>query len=139
MNPNFLSPNRKIFYEPGFALVRIIVGAMMAYHGFEVFDAKQMADYAKWMTDLHFPNPALMAYLGKGTEFATGVLIFLGLFTRLAVWPMILTMLIIAFGMGHGKIFYEDQHPFLFVLLALLFFFNGPTRYSVDQYLFGKR
>jgi len=55
------------------------------------------------------------------------------------VWPMIITMLLIAFGMGQGKVFYEDQHPFLFVLIGLFFFFNGPGKYSVDQYFYGNR
>lgn len=139
MSQHFFSPQRKIWFEPGFAQVRIITGAMMVYHGFEVFDSKQMFDYAKWLTDLHFPNPALMAYLGKGAELAAGIFITLGLFTRIAVWPMIFTMLLIAFGMGHGKVFYEDQHPFLFVLIGLLLFFNGSGKYSLDQFLYSNR
>jgi uncharacterized membrane protein YphA (DoxX/SURF4 family) len=48
-------------------------------------------------------------------------------------------MLYVSFFVGHGKIWYEDQHPFLFVLLALVFFFYGPGKMSVDQLLFGKR
>lgn len=139
MTQHFFSPERKIWFEPGIALIRIITGSLMVYHGYEVFDNKLMLDYAKWLTDLHFPNPALMAYLGKGSEFAAGICITIGMFTRLAVWPMILTMLLIIFGMGHGKIFYEDQHPFLFVLIGLFLFFNGPGKYSVDQYLYAQR
>lgn len=139
MSTHFFSPARKIWFEPGVTLIRIITGLMMAYHGFEIFNNKLMLDYAKWLTDLHFPNPALMAYLGKGSELAAGICITIGLFTRLAVWPMIITMLLIAFGMGHGKVFYEDQHPFLFVLIGLFLFFNGSGKYSVDQFLYGNR
>ena len=136
---NFFSPSVKIWYEPGMTLVRIITGLFMVYHGVEVFDSKQMQEYTKWLTDLKFPNPAVMAYLGKTAEFIGGCCITLGLFTRVTVWPMILTMLGVCFGMGKGKIFYEDQHPFMFVLIGLIFFFNGPGRYSVDQALFGKK
>ncbi|ULQ52208.1 DoxX family protein [Flavihumibacter fluvii] len=139
MSQHFFSPQRKIWFEPGIAMIRIITGLLMAYHGFEIFDGNKMLDYARWLTDLHFPNPALMAYLGKGAELISGVCITLGLFTRLAVWPMMLTMLGIAFGMGHGKIYYEDQHPFLFVLIGLFLFFNGPGKYSLDQYFYGNR
>lgn len=137
MTGAFFSPAHKIWFEPGITVIRVITGLFLAYHGWEVFDGKLMGDSAKWLTDLHFPKPALMAYLGKSTEFITGILITIGLLTRLAVWPVIVLMLTIIFGMGHGKIFYEDQHPFMFILVALVLFFNGPGRYSADQYLFG--
>ena len=139
MSQHFFSPQRKIWFEPGITLIRIITGTMMIYHGFEIFDNNLMLDYSKRLTELHFPNPPLMAYLGKGAELVAGILITIGLFTRLAVWPMIITMLLIAFGMGQGKVYYEDQHPFLFVLIGLFFFFNGSGKYSLDQYFYGNR
>jgi uncharacterized membrane protein YphA (DoxX/SURF4 family) len=139
MKQHFFSPQRKIWFEPGIALIRIITGSMMIYHGFEIFDNNLMLDYSKRLTELHFPNPPLMAYLGKGAELVAGICITLGLFTRLAVWPMNITMLLIAFGMGQGNVFYGDQHPFLFVLIGLFFFFNGPGKYSLDQYFYGNR
>jgi putative oxidoreductase len=47
--------------------------------------------------------------------------------------PLAITMLTVTFGMGHGKVFTDDQHPFLFVLLALAFFFTGPGKWSMDR------
>lgn len=119
-------------FDTVYALLRIITGLFMLLHGWEVFDSAQMADYAKWLTDLHFPAPALMSYLGKGAEFASGILLTIGLFTRFATIPMILTMLGVAFGMGHGKVWYEDQHPFMFVLLGVLFLSGGAGKWSAD-------
>jgi putative oxidoreductase len=123
----------------GISLIRILVGLMMAYHGTETFDAAKMTDYGKWLGDLHFPNPQLMAYLGKGTEFFGGVFLALGLFTRFATVPLSITMLVISFFMGKGKIFMDDQHPFLFVLLFLVFFFVGAGKWSLDYWLFDKK
>jgi len=48
-------------------------------------------------------------------------------------------MLYISLFVGTGKIWYQDQHPFLFVLLALVFFFTGPGKYSIDHILFTKK
>jgi uncharacterized membrane protein YphA (DoxX/SURF4 family) len=48
-------------------------------------------------------------------------------------------MLYITFVVGGGKIWYEDQYPFLFVLLAMVFFFTGPGKWSIDSSLFNKR
>ena len=134
----FLSPSCKIWNGPGMAVIRILTGLFMVYHGWEIFNDQKMTEYTKWLSDLHFPQAATMAWLGKAAELLSGILLTVGLFTRLAVIPLIITMLVISFGLGKGRIFYEDQHPFLFVLIGLVFFFNGPGKYSLDQLLFGK-
>ena len=108
----------------------------MTWHGLEVFESAKMTEYAGWMTWFSPAIASLMAYIGKSAELISGMLITLGLFTRIAVWPMIFTMLYIAFVLGKGKVWYEDQHPFLFVLLGLLFFFRGSGKYSLDHRYF---
>jgi len=111
----------------------------MIYHGWEVFDSSKINEYTKWLVDLKFPSPNFMAYLGKVMELVTGILITLGLFTRIAVVCLAITMLIVCFGIGKGRIFMEDQHPFLFVLLSFVFFFTGAGKWSLDNVFFGKR
>jgi uncharacterized membrane protein YphA (DoxX/SURF4 family) len=69
---------------------------------------------------------------------ASGTFLTVGLLTRLAVIPLAITMTVICFGMGKGRIFLEDQHPFLFVLLSLVFFFAGSGKWSLDQAIFGR-
>jgi len=108
--------------------MRIITGLLMAYHGLEVFDRQLMAGYATWDMIKILPAPTLLVYLGKGTELISGLLLTFGLFTRLATLAMAADMLFICFYIGHGKFYYEDQHPFLFALLALVFFFTGPGK-----------
>lgn len=136
MTNRFLSPYA--FWQDGaLAVARMTVGLFMIYHGWEIFDTAKMNEYGRWMTDLHFPRPSTMAYLGKGAELVSGVLLFLGLATRLAAVVLAVTMAAIAFTMGKGRVFMEDQHPFLFVVLAFLFFFTGPGKWSLDRVLFG--
>jgi uncharacterized membrane protein YphA (DoxX/SURF4 family) len=130
---------KPIWFNGGLALIRVITGLFMAWHGWEVFDGNKMQEYTKWLTDLSFPSPSFMAYAGKVSELLSGVLLVLGLLTRLAVIPLAVTMTLICFGMGHGRIFTEDQHPFLFVLLAGVFFFAGPGKWSLDRLLFGNQ
>ena len=125
-----------LWLDMGLLIIRLITGALMIYHGWEVFDAEKMNGYAKWMTDLGFPSPALMAYLGKGSELIGGILLLIGWFTRPAAILLAITMLAVAFGMGHGKIFTDDQHPFLFVVIALVFVYTGAGKYSVDHYFY---
>src|SRR5215216_1851038 len=102
----------------GLAIIRIITGLLMAYHGLEIFDRPLMAGYAGWEMIKILPFPTLLVYLGKGIELVSGLLLTFGLYTRLATLAMAADMLFICFYIGHGKFYYEDQHPFLFALLA---------------------
>src|SRR5688572_4090810 len=114
-----------VYREGALGILRIFLGAFMVYHGWEIFDRNKMNEYTKWMSDIKLFAPSFMAYLGKGIELVAGILILFGLFTRIAIIPLVITMIFICFFIGKGRIFMEEQHPFLFVLLSLLFLFTG--------------
>src|SRR5262245_7136288 len=117
-------------------LLRILIGIFMIYHGFEIFSKEPIDTYTGWLVDRNFPSPRLWVFLGKGTELVGGILLLPGLFTRVITIPLMLTMLFIVFVLGHVKIFYEDQYPFLFFLFFLYFFFAGPGKWSLDRLIF---
>lgn len=121
-----------IFQQEGLAIIRIIVGLFMIYHGFEIFDKETMMGYTTWAQFKEMPSPVAIVYTGKAAELLAGILFTIGWLTRPAAVILILTMLYIAFVVGHGKVWYDDQHPFLFVLLGLVFIFTGPGKWSVD-------
>jgi putative oxidoreductase len=130
----FLSPS-PIWQQNGIFLLRIIVGGFLIYHGCEVFDKVKMHEYETWDT-FKGMGKSFLPYLGKSLELIAGICLFLGLFTRFASMMIMGTLGYITFFVGGGKVWYEDQHPFLFVLLALVFIFTGPGNYSLDQFLF---
>jgi putative oxidoreductase len=133
-----LSPSPWLF-NPGLALVRVITGYFMIYHGKEVFDTGLMNGYLDWAMFKHSPAGKFMVYTGKSAELIGGILLALGLFTRIACTILVFTMGYITFFVGGGKIWMDDQHPFLFVLLGLVFLFTGPGTWSVDQLLFTRK
>ena len=107
----------------------------MIYHGWEIFSPSKMNGYLEW--DLFKTSSGkTLVYVGKAAELIAGIFLFLGLFTRLGALILISTMACISFFVGHGKIWYEDQYPFLFVLLGLVFFFMGPGAFSLDNLIF---
>ena len=124
-----------LWQDSGLTLIRVSVGYFMIYHGWEVFDKETMKGYLAWDSFKGFSSPAFVVYMGKIAELAAGVFLMFGFFTRLASLVLIFTMIYISFFVGHGKVWYEDQHPFLFVLLGLVFFFTGSGKGSVDQLL----
>jgi putative oxidoreductase len=131
--------NPQPVWENGYSFIRIIIGLSLLYHGKEVADSGQMNSYGKWLTELDLPFPYLLAYLGKGSEFLGGLLVMIGLFTRAACILILCTFLGITFLLGHGKIFMDDQHPFLFVILSLIYLFIGPGKLSVDAFFASKK
>jgi putative oxidoreductase len=121
-----------IWYDGGLFVVRLILGIFMAYHGWEVFDKAKMAEYTTWDAFKNDASPVFMVYLGKGAELVGGILLILGWLTRVGAIIIVCTMAYIAFFVGNGIVWYNDQHPFMFVLLGLVFLFTGPGRYSLD-------
>ena len=127
-----------VWQTTGLTLIRFVVGLFMIYHGWEVFSAEKMNGYMEWDMFKNSSSARMMVYAGKATELAGGILLFVGLFTRIAALILMGTMSYIAFFVGHGKIWYEDQYPFLFVVLALVFVFMGGGKWSFDNLLFKK-
>ena len=124
-----------VWEQAGLLLIRITLGVFLVYHGWEIFSEAKMNEYLTW-DNFKQSNGKMLVYAGKAAELIAGILFIPGLFTRLASLFTIGTMGYIAFFLGNGIIWNNDQHPFLFVLLALIFFFTGPGNYSVDHYLF---
>jgi putative oxidoreductase len=136
---NILFSPQPLWRDDGLAILRIITGALMIYHGLEIFDRTKMLPYLDWDVIKSLPAPETLLYIGKSLEFVTGLCFMLGLFTRIAALFMAIDMLFICFKVGGGKFWYEDQHPFLFAMLALVFFFTGPVKWSLDKVWFNKR
>lgn len=131
----FLFSPDAIAPEKVYALLRMFVGALLVYHGHEIFRREIMESYLTWDM-FKGPNGELKVYVGKTSEFIAGLSLLFGFLTRLGSLLLIGTLSFITFVMGHGRFWYEDQHPFMFVLFGILFFFFGAGIWSVDQALF---
>ena len=124
--------------QAGLTLVRLAVGFFMIYHGAEIFSNEKMNGYLHWDMFKHSSAGGILIYAGKTAELVSGIFLLIGLFTRVAAVVLICTMSYISFFVGSGKIWYEDQHPFLFVLLGLVFLFVGGGKWSLDHLLYNE-
>ena len=120
----------------GVGLVRAATGIIIASYGIEIFSQEQIHGYTQWLSDIQFPYPGVMAYVGKFAELGGGILLALGLFTRLATIPLVTTMVVITFVMGEGNI---RSDSFYLMLAFLFYFFNGPGSWSLDYLLIAKK
>jgi putative oxidoreductase len=134
----FFSPT-PVFPYNAIAVVRIITGILLVYHGWECFDAEKMKTYTGWFVEKKYSAAAAWAYAGKIAELLAGIGFVLGLFTRLSSVACMAAFTGIIFLLGDkGKIFQGDQHPFLFILLSLVFLFTGPGAWGLDRLIFKK-
>lgn len=120
------------------AILRMVVGALCIYHGQEIFNRELMESYLTWDI-FKGPGGEIKVYVGKGSELLAGIFLLLGLFTRLGAALVVGTLSFVTFFVGQGRFWYEDQHPFMFVLFGVLFFFTGPGAWSLDARLFDKK
>ncbi|HMQ47807.1 MAG TPA: DoxX family protein [Saprospiraceae bacterium] len=131
---SILSP-APIYLNQALAFIRVFVGGLLAFHGVEVFNPTLMQEYAQW--EAFAGSQALtMVYLGKSAELVSGILLLLGLLTRVGALIAIGALSYITFFVGSGRFWYEDQHPFMFVLFGILFLFTGPGAWSLDKRIF---
>ncbi|MGH9549604.1 MAG: DoxX family protein [Terriglobales bacterium] len=105
---------------------------------------------AEYFSGLNIPLPALNAYLAGATECFGGLLLLLGVASRVVTIPLIFTM-IIAYSTQHidelrtlwtvppGKNFnpaaFFKAAPFLYLLTSLLVLLFGPGIFSIDGLL----
>lgn len=108
------------------------------YGKFTNFDAT-----TEFFASLHIPFPVVNAGLAASTECVGGLLLLIGLASRLAAVPLAFTM-VVAYLTAHldtVKVLFSDPDqfigatPFLFLLTSLLILAFGPGRFSVDRWI----
>lgn len=125
--------SRPLWPEYGLGIARIITGALMGWHGLEVFNPGIMRGYLDWPVFQQLPSSTVSVYIGKSLELTAGFLLLLGLWTRLASLIMMVVMAFVCFLVGKGEFWYGDQHPFLFVVLGWIFLTAGGGAWSIDK------
>lgn len=118
-------------------LLRMILGGLFIYHGWQ-----KIASYDKILpmfTDIIGIGSKLSFNLVIFAEFFCGILVVIGLCTRLAVIPLLFTMIIAYFVAHEADIFQKKTLPFLYMVLCIPVFLAGSGKYSIDRLIFRKK
>lgn len=120
-------------YEIAYAFLRIAVGILLFINGWN-----------KWYTlpdsTIGFPDPLgvganLSLYLVIFSELICGFAIMLGLFTRIASLPVIVTFFVAVFLIHKNDHFDVKQTALLYLIVSTYFIINGSGSYSLDKIL----
>jgi putative oxidoreductase len=86
-----------------------------------------------------FPAPELLGWAAIFSEFAGGVFLALGLFTRSAATLVAGTLFVAAFQVHAHDPFAKKELALAYALVGLAIAIGGPGRYSIDAYLTSKK
>lgn len=137
---SFLFKGKPNYINFGLLFYRIALGASMFYHG-----------YLKWLSGSEglYKVGAMLAPLGVsggyellGTaaaiaEMLGGILIILGLFTRIGALLLVGILAVATILHINGNFFGWD-YPSQMAFGAIMLFFAGAGRYSFDAFIFKK-
>jgi putative oxidoreductase len=113
-------------------LVRIGVGSFLLTHGIPKLSRLTSGEEIKF-ADPFGLGPVISLVLVVFAEVICSILIILGLGTRLASIPPIITMLVAAFQAHANDPFGTKEKPLLFLLIFIVLLVFGSGKYSVDQ------
>jgi putative oxidoreductase len=147
------TPTKSGFLGRGYQLWRAVVSRLQSplllvlrlYWGWQFFltgkgKLLHLDKTAGFFKDLHIPSPHLSASLAGATECFGGLLLLLGLFSRLVTVPLIFTM-VIAYVTAESEALqhiwsdpdkFVTAAPFLFLLVSVIVLVFGPGVFSAD-------
>ena len=111
-------------------LLRVTSGVLMMSHGYSKL--VHFADFkAKFMNFMGMGSTLSLALVVFAEFFCTMFLI-IGLFSRLAVIPLIIDMVVALFIAHHGDIFGDGEKAALYLASFIVILFCGPGKASID-------
>jgi putative oxidoreductase len=116
----------------GLLVLRVINGACLIFgHGWG-----KLTGFSERMNSFGDPyglGSAPSLTLAVFAEVFCSALLILGLFTRLALIPLIIMMITIVFIVHGADPFGKKELPLLYLASFTTLFFTGPGKYSVDS------
>lgn len=115
------------------ALIRLWVGAMMAYHGWQKMSDGGVMFVQNVSQKMGYPE--FLAWCAIGAELVGGILLAIGFLTRPAALFIVITMAVAVFGVHMNDPWGKKEFALAYLIPALAFFISGGGNYSVDARL----
>jgi putative oxidoreductase len=118
-------------FSTAMLVLRLGLGILMLMHGYNklIHFGDMQHKFMNFMGIGSTMSLALVVF----AEFFCSLFLILGLFTRLATIPLLITALVIVFKANKGDIFGDGEHGALYLIGYIVLLFVGPGRVSVDS------
>jgi putative oxidoreductase len=114
-------------------LLRVVAAAFMLSHGIPKL-MNMMAGTSKFGDPIGLGKDISLG-LTVFAEFVCSILLLLGLATRFALIPLIITMLVAGFIVHGADPFGKKEMALLYLAIYVTLLLTGPGKYSVDNAL----
>lgn len=132
MKSKFMS-DKAIALDLGLLLLRLIAGGTLFTHGWMKLQNVMSGNMA--FADPLGIGQAPSLYLTIFAEVVCSALIVIGLVTRIALIPPVITMIVAFFIVHAPDAFQVKELAFLYLTMFVTLFLTGPGSYSVDSRL----
>ena len=120
-----------LFHSIGLLILRLGFGGVMMYaHGWGKLAG--FAERSGTFADPFGAGPKVSLALAIGAEVVCAALVMIGLATRIATIPLIVTMAVAGFMIHAADPFDSKEKAFLFLTAFVALLFTGPGMFSVD-------
>ena len=117
-------------------ILRVVAGSFMMVHGLEKLQMLK-ANPVQFADPIGIGEPASLT-LAVFAELVCSALLILGLLTRLAIIPLIITMLVAVFIVHSADGFEKQELAGLYLGVYIVLIITGAGKFSVDR-LIAKR
>jgi putative oxidoreductase len=117
-------------------LIRLIAGGSLAFHGYQILFGN-IEGAGRFFESIGFENGLMWAWIVGILEFVCGLLLAIGLLTRVAAGP-ILGFMVVAIATYHWENGYNweergIEYPLFWAIVVFHFLIHGGGRWSVDR------
>ncbi|MEJ5298405.1 MAG: DoxX family protein [Armatimonadota bacterium] len=116
----------------GLLWLRVLCGAGIAMHGYQKIFGGNMPGFIESVGKMGFPLPEVFAWLAAGSEFVGGLLLILGLATRVAAFFVFLTMTVAAFVAHAGDPISTKELALAYFAMSACLALTGAGSISLD-------
>lgn len=106
-----------------YTLIRFSLGVFLIPHGYAKLFEDDAIAASRNFVNFGWSHPLAWAYFIGALEFFGGIMLAIGLFTRIVAAAFVIEMAVVRFG------------ALLMGIFALAILFRGGSRYSVDDYV----
>lgn len=136
---NFLFKSKPDYINFGLLFYRLALGISMFYHGYLKYVSGEQGLYkvGDMLSTLGVPSgfEVILGTIASYAEMVGGILLIIGLFTRIGTLLVVGTLAVATILNLNGNFFSWD-YPSQMAFGAIMLFFAGAGRYSLDKALF---
>jgi putative oxidoreductase len=117
----------------GLLVLRLFIGVTMASHGYQKVFGGIMHQMIMGVEKLGFPAPVVFAWAAALSELLGGILVAIGLKTRVAAAFVVITMGVAVFMAHRADAFQVKELAVIYLGAFLAVALTGAGKYSLDR------